>query len=79
MLALPLSDDSEREYSDVGPFEIHEWQTIKTNKKRKRKPKSPIKDINTQHEDIHNPWLYCFTNPLEIWIRVSLSHRQPYV
>ena len=29
--------------------------------------------------DMHNPWLYCFTNPLEIGTRVSLSHRQPYV
>ena len=28
-------------------------------------------------EDIHNFWLYCFTNPLELGTRVSLSHRQP--
>ena len=26
-------------------------------------------------EDIHNSWLYCFTNPLELGIRVSVSHR----
>ena len=26
-------------------------------------------------EDIQNSWLYCFTNPLELGIRVSLSHR----
>ena len=30
-------------------------------------------------EDIHNSWLYCFTYPLELGTRVSLSHRQPYV
>ena len=30
-------------------------------------------------EDTHNSWLYCFTNPLELGTRVSLSHRQPYV
>ena len=29
--------------------------------------------------DIHNSWLYCFTNPLELGTRVSLSHRQPNV
>ena len=29
-------------------------------------------------KDIHNSWLYCFTNPLELGIRVSLSHRQSY-
>ena len=36
---------------------------------------------NSSHsyEDIHNSWLYCFTNPLEIGTRVLLSHRQPYV
>ena len=28
-------------------------------------------------KDIHNSWLYCFTNPLELGTRVSLSHRQP--
>ena len=28
---------------------------------------------------IHNSWLYCFTNPLELGTRVSLSHRQPNV
>ena len=22
------------------------------------------------YEDMHNPWLYCFTNPLEIGTRV---------
>ena len=27
-------------------------------------------------KDIHNSWLYCFTNPLELGTRVSLSHRQ---
>ena len=31
------------------------------------------------YEDIHNSWLYCFTNPLELGTRVSLSHRQPNV
>ena len=30
-------------------------------------------------KDIHNSWLYCFTNPLELGTRVSLSHRQPNV
>ena len=30
-------------------------------------------------EDIHNSWLYSFTNPLELGTRVSLSHRQPNV
>ena len=30
-------------------------------------------------EDIHNSWLYCFTNPLELGTRVSLSHYQPYM
>ena len=30
-------------------------------------------------KDIHNSRLYCFTNPLDIGARVSLSHRQPYV
>ena len=30
-------------------------------------------------KDIHNSWLYCFTNPLEFGTRVSLSHRQPNV
>ena len=30
-------------------------------------------------EDIHNSWLYCFTNPLELGTRVSLSHSQRYV
>ena len=30
-------------------------------------------------EDIHNSWLYCFTNCLELGTRVSLSHRQLYV
>jgi len=30
-------------------------------------------------EDVHNSWLYCFTNPLELVTRVSLSNRQPYV
>ena len=30
------------------------------------------------YEDMHNPWLYCFTNPLEIGTRVLLSHCQPY-
>ena len=30
------------------------------------------------YEDIHNSWLYCFTNPLEIGTRVSLSYRQPW-
>ena len=29
-------------------------------------------------ENIHNSWLYCYTNPLELGTRVSLSHRQPY-
>ena len=29
--------------------------------------------------DIHNSWLYCFTNRLELGTRVSLSHRQLYV
>ena len=24
-------------------------------------------------EDIHNSWFYCFTNPLELGTRVSLS------
>ena len=32
-----------------------------------------------EYEDIHNSWLYCITNPLELGTRVSLSHRQPYV
>ena len=27
-----------------------------------------------QLEDVHNSWLYCFTNPLELGTRVSLSH-----
>ena len=31
------------------------------------------------YEDIHNSWLYCFTNPLEIGTPVSLSHHQPHV
>ena len=26
--------------------------------------------------DIHNSWLYCFTDPLELGTRVSLLHRQ---
>ena len=26
-----------------------------------------------EFEDIHNSWLYCFTNPLELGTRVSLS------
>ena len=30
-------------------------------------------------KDIHNSWLYCFTNPFELGTRVSLSHRQPNV
>ena len=30
-------------------------------------------------KDIHNSWLYCFTNPLELGTRVSPSHRQPNV
>ena len=30
-------------------------------------------------KDIHNSWLYCFTNPLELGTRVSLSQRQPNV
>ena len=30
-------------------------------------------------EDIRNCWLHCFTNPLELGTRVSLSHRQPDV
>jgi len=30
-------------------------------------------------EDIHNSWLYWFTNPLVLGTRVSLLHRQPYV
>ena len=30
-------------------------------------------------KDIHNSWLYCFTNPFELGTRVSLSHCQPYV
>ena len=30
-------------------------------------------------EDVHNSWLYCFTNPFKLGTRVSLSHRQPYV
>ena len=30
-------------------------------------------------KDIHNSWLYCFTNPPELGTRVSLSHRQPNV
>ena len=46
-----------------------------------------VKNINTftylitenNYEDIHNSWLYCFTNPLELGTRVSLVHRQPYV
>ena len=38
-----------------------------------------LHDTHTFHEDIHNSWLYCFTNPLEIGARVSLSHRQPNV
>ena len=29
--------------------------------------------------DIHNSWLYCFTNPIELGTRVSLAHRQLYV
>ena len=28
-------------------------------------------------EDIHYSWLYCFTDPLELGTRVSLSHGQP--
>ena len=32
-----------------------------------------------QIQDIHNSWLYCFTNPLELGTRVSLLHRQSYV
>ena len=27
--------------------------------------------IIKSYEDIHNSWLYCFTNPLEIGSRVS--------
>ena len=30
-------------------------------------------------EDVRNSWLYCFTDPLELGTRVSVSHRQPYV
>ena len=30
-------------------------------------------------KDIHNSGLYCFTNPLELGTRVSLSHRQSCV
>ena len=30
-------------------------------------------------KDIHNSWLYCFTNPLELGTCVSLSHRQPNI
>ena len=32
--------------------------------------------ITYKFKDIHNSWLYCFTNPLELGTRVSLSHRQ---
>ena len=27
-------------------------------------------------EDIHNSWLYCFTDPLELGTRVSLSESE---
>ena len=30
-------------------------------------------------KDIHNSWLCCFTNPLELGTRVLLSHHQPNV
>ena len=30
-------------------------------------------------KDVHNSWLYCFTNTVELGTRVSLSHCQPYV
>jgi len=30
-------------------------------------------------EDIHNSWLYCFTNPFKLRTYVSLFHHQPYV
>ena len=36
-------------------------------------------NLQTIIQDIHNSWLYCFTNPLELGARVSLSHRQPNV
>ena len=36
-------------------------------------------DRMTEIKDIHNSWLYCFTNPPELGTRVSLSHRQPNV
>ena len=32
-----------------------------------------------EFEGTHNSWLYCFTNPLELGMCVSLSHRWPYV
>ena len=41
MQTLPLNHDSEGECSDVKPSKIHELQTVKTNKKRKRNSKSP--------------------------------------
>ena len=37
-----------------------------------------ISKVVLTFEDIHNSWSYCFTNPLELETRVSLSHRQPY-
>ena len=30
----------------------------------------------SESEDAHNSWLHCFTDPLEIGTRVSLSYRQ---
>ena len=35
--------------------------------------------IEFEIESIHSSWLYCFTDPLELGTRVSLSHRQPHV
>ena len=45
------------------------------------KPRLDYYGLNTSYEmkDIHNSWLYCFTNPPELGTRVSLSHRQPNV
>lgn len=48
------SDESSMDDSDAEPPEAHDWQTVKPTKKRKRNPKSPITNTDTQQVSTSN-------------------------
>ncbi|KAF5275971.1 hypothetical protein FQA39_LY00767 [Lamprigera yunnana] len=53
-ISLPQSDESAMESSDTETPEMHDCQTVKQFKKRKRNPNSPINTSPTQHVNTSN-------------------------